>query len=136
RDGVYLHYDPEELYAVLTTESVRHRTMIVGEDLGTVPPEVREAMGRHALHRMYVFPFEIRPGQHPMVTEPRADAVASLNTHDMPTFDAFFHGYDVDDRGALGLLDEARGQEERRARAETIHSLARYLGVPCEPHAV
>ena len=136
QDGVYVRYRAEELYAVLCLESARHQTMIVGEDLGTVPPEVREAMDRHGLHRMYVFPFELRPGQHPMIGEPAEDSVASLNTHDMPTFEAWFSGRDVDDRVALGLVDEGAAQHERRERFEVVEALARELGVECEPWPV
>src|SRR5205085_780734 len=45
--GVYVKYPAEELYAVLSVESHRNQAMIVGENLGTVPPEVYEAMDRH-----------------------------------------------------------------------------------------
>jgi 4-alpha-glucanotransferase len=58
--GAYLRYPARELYAILSVESHRHRTILAGEDLGTVPPEVREAMDRHGLRRMFVVPFEIR----------------------------------------------------------------------------
>ena len=136
RDGVYVRYRAEELYAVLCLESVAHQTMIVGEDLGTVPDEVRAAMERHGLHRMYVFPFELRPGQHPMIGEPREDSIASMNTHDMPAFEAWFTGRDADDRVALGLIDERAAEEERRGRGEAVEALARELAVPCEPWPV
>lgn len=136
RDGAYIRYRAEELYAVLCTESAKHRTLVVGEDLGTVPPEVREAMERHGLHRMYVFPFELRPGQQPMITEPREDTVASMNTHDMPSFEAWFTGRDVDDRVELGLVEDHAADGERRERWQVVETLARELGVPAEPGQV
>ena len=52
--GVYVRYPAEEYYAIFSLESHRHKAMLVGEDLGTVPPEVPESMGRHNVHRMYV----------------------------------------------------------------------------------
>ena len=44
RDGVYVRYRAEEMYAVLALASARHRSVLVGEDLGLVPPAVRPAM--------------------------------------------------------------------------------------------
>ena len=84
-DGVYVRYPAEELYAVLSLECHRHQAMIVGENLGTVPPEVYEAMDRHEVHGMYVVQYELQPGSQGL-REPPAKTVASLNTHDMPTF--------------------------------------------------
>ena len=57
--GVYVRYHAEELYAILALESHRHRSVIVGEDLGIVPAYVRKAMSRHGLHRMYVLYYEL-----------------------------------------------------------------------------
>ena len=57
-EGVYVRYRSEEFYAVLTLESRRSQSLIVGEDLGTVPGYVRRAMARHRIQRMYILPFE------------------------------------------------------------------------------
>jgi 4-alpha-glucanotransferase len=43
-DGLYVHQRAAEYYAVLNLESHRHRVGIVGENLGTVPPYVNEAL--------------------------------------------------------------------------------------------
>ncbi|MFQ5791616.1 MAG: 4-alpha-glucanotransferase, partial [Acidobacteriota bacterium] len=53
-DGAYVRRPAEELYAILTLESHRNKTLIVGEDLGTVPRAVRQAMARHRIFRSYV----------------------------------------------------------------------------------
>lgn len=113
--GVYVNYPAEELYAVLSVESHRHRSMIVGENLGTVPPEVYEAMDRHDVQGMYVVQYELQPGSTGL-REPPARSVASLNTHDMPTFQAFWQGKDVEDLQDLGFFtpDQAREERERR----------------------
>jgi 4-alpha-glucanotransferase len=114
--GVYVQYPAEELYAILTLESHRHQAMIVGENLGTVPPEVYEAMDRHDVQGMYVVQYELQPGSQGL-REPPAKAAASLNTHDMPTFQAFWLGKDVDDLESLGFFtpEQARAERERRA---------------------
>jgi 4-alpha-glucanotransferase len=114
KDGVYVRYRADELYAILVLESRRHGCTIVGEDLGTVPPEVPKKMNRHGVRRMYVVQYEARPDA-PLVPPPAA-SVASINTHDMPTFAAWWAAKDVDDRVAMGLLDAAGAERERETR--------------------
>jgi 4-alpha-glucanotransferase len=117
-EGVYVHYRAEEMYAILTLESHRHRSWLIGENLGTVPGYVNRAMQRHRLLRMYVLQFECRPDPENALAAPPEHAVASLNTHDTATFAAFFQALDIDERVALGLLEEreADGERERRGR--------------------
>ena len=135
REGVYVRYPAEELYAIYSLESNRHRTVLVGEDLGTVPDYVRPAMAKHSVHRLYVAQYEAQPEpERAAAAAGSLGAIASLNTHDMPTFTAFWTGADLKDRQEMGLLDEAgvRKESERRAaiRAGMIHRLrdAGWLG--------
>lgn len=138
-EGVYVRYPAEELYAVLSLESHRHRTELVGEDLGTVPSSVRRAMSRHGIRRMYVVQYEADPSaERPLRPVPQG-AVASVNTHDMPTFAGFWRGADIDIRGDMGLLDSEQIRSERRAREHLSETLARSAGVPpagADPAAV
>ena len=90
REGVYVSYRAEELYAILALESCRHQSVIVGEDLGMVPPEVRPMMEKHGIYRMFV-------GQYELIAENQlgkipAQSVASLNTHDMFPFRGLLAG--------------------------------------------
>ena len=64
----------------------------IAEDLGTVTGEIRHAMTAHGVQRMWVAPFEARPHGEDPLPPPAADALAALNTHDMPTFAAFWSG--------------------------------------------
>jgi 4-alpha-glucanotransferase len=115
-EGVYVRYPWEELYAILSVEAHRHQALIVGEDLGTVPRYVRKAMARHNIHRTYVVQFELKPDRtRPVGTVPTA-SVASVNTHDMPPFAAFWRGLDIDDRLQRGLLDDKSARGERKSR--------------------
>lgn len=125
-EGLYVRYPAEELYAILCLESQRHRAVLVGEDLGTVPREVRRAMSRHRLQRMWVLQFEVSDRQ-PAITEPPRNAVTSANTHDTPTFAAFWNALDVEDRHGLGLLDEAGAASERVARAAVRNAIVELL---------
>lgn len=114
--GVYVKYPADELYGILSLESHRHQAMIVGENLGTVPPEVYESMDRHDVLGMYVVQYELQPGSEGL-REPPAQTVASLNTHDMPTFSTFLEAKDVDDLEKLGFFDASQAREERERRA-------------------
>jgi 4-alpha-glucanotransferase len=127
REGVYVRYPHEELYAVLLLEAHRAGSAIVGEDLGTVPAAVRAAMDRHGLRRMYVGQFDVDPKQSPPVSAPPRASLASLNTHDTPTFAGFWEARDVLDRERLGLLDASGARAERRARDAQRKALVRYL---------
>lgn len=115
-DGVYLRYPHDELLAVLALESSRARCALVGEDLGTVPDQVRPAMARHGLFRLHVGQWFLpaAPGERPGPSP--AESVASLNTHDTATFAGWWRGTDIDDRRDLGLITDAQDAEERVAR--------------------
>ena len=117
KDGVYVRYRSEELYAILTLESHRHECTLVGEDLGTVPPEVPKTMARHGVRRMFVVQYEGK------LSEPSAESVASVNTHDMPTFAGWTRGRDIDDRIEMGLLDEVGARREREAREKVSREM-------------
>lgn len=122
RDGVYIRYPAEELHALVRLESHRHRCEVVGEDLGTVPAEVRRAMDRDRMRKMWVLPFEFEedPGDaDPTLRPPPSNALATLNTHDLPTFAAYWRGVDLEEAAAAGHLAEEEAREER-ARRETL----------------
>ncbi len=141
RSGVYIRYPAEELYAIVALESARSGCGVVGENLGTVPPEVNPALERHGLLGMYVLQFELRADGWPRPPAPHH--VAGLNTHDTPTFAGFWTGRDIADRRELGLLDEAQAaaeaavRERLRARVLTFLREAGLLGrEDADPRAV
>jgi 4-alpha-glucanotransferase len=126
-EGVYVRYPSEELYAILSVESHRHQALIVGEDLGTVPHYVRRAMAKHNIHRTYVVQFELRPERRRPVGALPTASVASINTHDMPPFAAFWRGLDIGRRLKRGLLDDEGARRERRSREAMKRSLLAFL---------
>ena len=126
RQGVYVRYRAEELYAILALESRRHGAIIAGEDLGTVPPYVRPAMKKHGLHRMYVVHYELASDQRRLPPVP-SNAVASLNTHDMPPFAALWQGRDIEERGRLGLLDGTATRTEKDRLLSVKEALVIFL---------
>lgn len=132
RDGVYVRYPAEELYAVLCLESRRARAVIVGEDLGTVPRQVRRDMRRHGLPGMYVGQFELTDVAEGQALVPKpvpAGTLASIGTHDTPTFAGWWKGRDVEIRAELGQAGEEEAAEELAGRGEMRRKLAAGLGV-------
>jgi len=112
--GIYVRYHADEMYAILTLESNRNRSVIVGEDLGIVPGYVRPAMARHGLHRMYILRYELADNTVNTVSRVPEKAVASLNTHDMAPFAAFWGDEEIREKVRLGIINEANGMEEKR----------------------
>ncbi|MBI2871442.1 MAG: 4-alpha-glucanotransferase [Candidatus Omnitrophica bacterium] len=116
RRGVYVRYPHEELYAVLSLESHRAGSIIVGENLGTVPPEVNRSMAGHGILKMFVVQYEIPTNKFRFLRNVPADVAASLNTHDMPPFAASWRGLDVEDRLKSGVLTPDGARREWRER--------------------
>ncbi|HLN87528.1 MAG TPA: 4-alpha-glucanotransferase, partial [Candidatus Limnocylindrales bacterium] len=126
-DGVYVHYCAPEFYAILNLESHRHQVEIVGENLGTVPDYVNQAMTRHNIRGIHVGQFGVNADPATALDEIRAPVVACLNTHDTATFMGFWQAKDIDDRVALGLLEEAAAVNERSYRAAQREALIAFL---------
>jgi 4-alpha-glucanotransferase len=125
--GAYVHYHPQEMYAILALESQRYQSIIVGEDLGIVPDEVRTSMNRYGLNRMYVMHYELAANAQPLLRPIPNNAVASLNTHDMPPFVSFWRGQDIRDRLKVGILNQAGARRERAIRATVKKRLVAFL---------
>jgi len=122
REGIYVRYPADELYAILCIESHRHRTRLIGENLGTVPPIVNETMRRRGLRRMYVVQYaQQASARRPLKPVPK-DCIAGLNTHDMPMFAAHWRALDIADHVQLGLLSRAEARK-RRARRRSMNRL-------------
>jgi len=127
RDGLYVRYPQGALRAVVRIESHRHRTAVVGEDLGTVPREVRRRMARDRMDRTWVCQFEIRPDQDPLLPSPPARSVAALDTHDTATFAGFWKGADIDARKEAELLEPAEESAARETRRKLRSEWVRFL---------
>jgi 4-alpha-glucanotransferase len=125
--GAYVRYSLDEMCAILTLESHRFRARIVGENLGTVPPAVDQALMRHGIDDMYVLQYETNPEKGPTLRGVPATSVASVNTHDMPQFAAYWQGLDVQDRLELGLFTEDEAEQEQQRRRQLRDQLTAFL---------
>ena len=118
-DGGYVHYPLDDLLGIVSLESHRNRCLVIGEDLGTVPREVRLAMGAFGVYHYKVLLFEKTPqGTFIPPGDWRRHALAAISTHDLPTLASWWEGSDIDLRARLGLYPDAEVEAEvREARA-------------------
>jgi 4-alpha-glucanotransferase len=117
--GTYVHYDAEVMLAVLTLEAWTAGALVIGEDLGTVEPEVTEGLvARNILGSSVLwFVRDVDAPGAPLLppSEWNAESVATISTHDLPTATGFLRGEHVRVRAELGLLDDP---DAEKARAE------------------
>jgi 4-alpha-glucanotransferase len=108
----------EDLVRVLALESVRNRVVVVGEDLGTVEPAIRETLARYGVLGYRLFYFEKNPrGEFKRSDEYTRQALVSSTTHDLPTLAGFWIGADLEARRAAGTLDEDAWRRQSETRA-------------------
>jgi 4-alpha-glucanotransferase len=131
-NGAYLRYPLTDLLRLIALESLRHRAIVIGEDLGTVPAGIRERLERHGVLGMRVLWFErteegggfVPPGRWPRT------ALATTTTHDLPTVSGWWHGTDIEWRRRIGqTAPRADGRDPvalaKAERAADRHALWR-----------
>jgi 4-alpha-glucanotransferase len=117
-DGAYVRYRGDEMLAVLAVESVRAGAVVVGEDLGTVEPEVRTMLAEGGLLSYCLAWFEDRPPE-----EYPAQALAAVTTHDLPTVAGVWSGEDAADQRAAGVEPDEAALERLRGRLMGLTAL-------------
>jgi 4-alpha-glucanotransferase len=117
--GAYVRDHSDELLRILALESVRQQVAIVGEDLGTVTPEIRRALEGFGLFGYKVLYFEKNDrGEFRPPPEYPLQALVSSTTHDLPTLAGFWLGRDIEARRSTGLLhDETAYHHQLAERA-------------------
>ena len=125
--GAYVQYPAEDLLRLLALESMRAQTLVIGEDLGTVPDYVREQLARYKILSYRVFYFE-RNWNEGSFNPPSAypeQSLAVVTTHDLPTLSGYWMGEDIRLRASLGMYpsEEARQQAEEERRRDKGHML-------------
>ena len=106
-EGAYVHYPLQQLLTVLALESARSACLVVGEDLGVVPDEMRQAMPEFGLYHYKVLLFEKLDGRFRRPNEYVRKALATATTHDMPTLRSYWEGRDIELRRGLNLYPSA-----------------------------
>jgi 4-alpha-glucanotransferase len=133
RHGVYLRYPFQDLMRLIALESYRYKAIVIGEDLGTVPAGFSEALADAGLMGIRVLWFEQWNGAFKSAAQWSPHAIATTDTHDLPTVAGWWHARDVGWRIALDLLAPGATPEqayEERTRERTM--LAQALGIQAE----
>jgi 4-alpha-glucanotransferase len=123
-EGAYLKYPLDDLLRVTVQESRRHRAVIVGEDMGTVPEDFRGRMSAAGLMGLRVLWFQ---RDHGLFVDPSRwppEVMATTTTHDLPTVAGWWRERDLDWRGRLGIFAADSSEAlERKARARDRRTL-------------
>lgn len=120
-EGTYVRYDAEAMLAVLVLEASRAGAVVIGEDLGTVEPGVREVLRERGVLGTSVLWFERdwEGDGRPLPPERwRADCLATATTHDLPSTASRLTGEHVELRDSLGLLTRPLDEERAEAAAD------------------
>ncbi|MFI8876110.1 4-alpha-glucanotransferase [Streptomyces sp. NPDC055243] len=126
-EGTYVRYDADAMLAILALEAHRAGALVIGEDLGTVEPGVRETLQRHGVLGTSVLWFErdwTGTGRPLPPERWRADCLATATTHDLPSTAARITGEHVQLRDRLGLLTRPVAVEQAEAAADVSEWLA------------
>lgn len=125
RDGAYLRYPLDDLLAVLAEESRKWRSLVIGEDLGTVPAGFRKQLQAAGIWTYIVTLFErAADGTFRDPTEYPYRALATFATHDLPPFAVWAEGKDIETLRALGMpANESVAQRLKiyGALMDTVH---------------
>jgi 4-alpha-glucanotransferase len=130
KEGVYVSENESDLMNIIALQSCRECSIIVGEDLGTVPPDFREKMMEKGILSYRLFYFEEdSSGRMRSHHEYPRQALVSINTHDLPTFVGFWSERDIQTRVEIGQLsqeDEIAFRKDREGKkAKIIEKLVR-----------
>jgi 4-alpha-glucanotransferase len=133
-DGTYVQFDHESLIGILVLEAHRAGALVIGEDLGTVEPWVREYLRGRGVLGTSVMWFEREHGGGFTAPEHyRRETLATVTTHDLPPTAMMLAGAQVELRAELGLLsDIGAAEEEARRELEALRGmlLERRLMIP------
>ncbi len=130
--GAYVAMPREALLAVARIEAARAGATVVGEDLGNIPEGLREALAASGVLGCRVAQFE-RHWEAPEITFKRAEeyargALTSFGTHDLPTWEGWKAGRDIDWRRHLGDLDAEGHAAAMAERREIVAAFCALVG--------
>jgi 4-alpha-glucanotransferase len=130
-DGAYVRFDHDAMIGILALEAHRAGAVVIGEDLGTFEPWVRDHLAARGILGTSILWFE-NDGDSPLPPERyRLQALSSVNTHDLPPTAGYLAGDHVTLRNALGLLERSAEEErlEHNAKLEKMMDLLRQRGL-------
>ncbi len=119
REGAYVNNFLSDLLGIAALESMRNKVTVIGEDLGTVDPLLKDSLQEFKVLSTRVFYFEkdaegfpLSPSDYPPLS------LATFNTHDLPPLVSFWEGEDILLRKTVGMYSEEEAQIYWRERKE------------------
>jgi 4-alpha-glucanotransferase len=140
-EGAYIRPPTDDLLGILALESHRNRTIVIGEDLGTVPPGVPAALARRGIFSNRLLYFErFRGGKFKPASRISRRALVTVNNHDLPPLAGQWHGTDLQIRRQVGLIGSDEELREAEAQRNTwkdalLHRLRSERLLPAEAHS-
>jgi 4-alpha-glucanotransferase len=116
-EGTYLHFPQDDMLGLVALEASRHRAIVVGEDLGTLPYGFQPLLHEKGIMGLRVLYFERdHSGQFKPPSTWSPGAVAMTSTHDLPPVAGWWSGHDLQWRSRLGLLPDEAAERDGRDR--------------------
>ncbi|MDQ9170363.1 4-alpha-glucanotransferase [Oxalobacteraceae bacterium R-40] len=112
--GAYLRYPMDDLVRLIALESWRHRAIVIGEDLGTIPEGFGDRMAQAGLMGIRVLLFQRDHGYFIPPEHWAPHAIATTTTHDTPSLAGWWAGHDIDWRSKLDLREPGNSEEAER----------------------
>jgi len=128
-DGAYVTYPLPDMLAQVALESHRARCLVVGEDLGTVPEGMSEALAAANILSYSVLWFVRRDNRIRPSAEWRRLAAACVSTHDLATLAGWWGGADIAEKRKLSLLDDPQAEQVRGNEKTALIALLRTEGL-------
>jgi (1->4)-alpha-D-glucan 1-alpha-D-glucosylmutase len=125
--GAYVSYPVDDLLGIVALESHRQRCLVIGEDLGTVPPELVTKLAQAEVLSYRVLMFERQGERFRSPHEFPRRALVAWSTHDLPTFAGWWTGKDIPTRERFGVLTAEQAERERHERAASRTALVNTL---------
>lgn len=130
-NGAYVRFDHDAMIGILALEAQRAGAVVIGEDLGTFEPWVRDYLAARGVLGTSILWFE-NDGDVPLPPEKyRVQALSSVNTHDLPPTAGYLAGDHVTLRSGLGLLQRPAEEErlEHNAKLDKMMHLLQQRGL-------
>lgn len=124
-EGAYVSYPLDDLLRLTALESRRHKSVVIAEDLGTVPPGFRERLDKAGIAGMRVLWFEREGAEFRKPQRWDINAAALTTTHDLPTVAGWWRGADIGLRASLRMLTAREAKLARVARTADRKALWR-----------
>ncbi len=122
-DGAYVYYPLDALLAILSLESQRAQCIVIGEDLGIVPPEIVQNLSNANIFSNELFYFSKQNDGFTSPEHYKRQSLMMLANHDVPTLSAWWHGNDIELRHQLNLINHQQQQEMLNERDHEKHQL-------------